>query len=125
MDKLGAMKPHPQALPNYENAVIPTEKTIGYVLNPYHARGADKAKVFAALGFTQENADDLSKQILQALPMLPSVEKMDTEYGKIFSVDVPVVGPISKGVVRTGWILQPGEKMPRLTTAYVLREKNV
>jgi hypothetical protein len=52
----GARSVHPNALPNYRNAVIPREKLEGYVLNPMHPVGKNKAIVFkSALGFYKSN----------------------------------------------------------------------
>jgi hypothetical protein len=47
-------------LPNWENAMIPPGKLEDYCLNPFHAKGKDKARVFnAVLGFSQEDALEL------------------------------------------------------------------
>jgi hypothetical protein len=54
-------------LPNGERAVILMEKPINYCLNPDHARGKDKARVFAsALGITRARAHELADLIRQA-----------------------------------------------------------
>jgi hypothetical protein len=47
---------HPQALPNYQAAVVPRAKLEEYVLNPAHDLGRHKAIVFkSALGFEQRD----------------------------------------------------------------------
>ena len=47
---------HPNALPNYQRAVILREKLEGYSLNPEHPVGKHKAIVFkSALGYEQAN----------------------------------------------------------------------
>lgn len=123
MDNL-AMKIHPQALPNVENVAIPMEKITGYALDRNHIVGANKARVFeSALGFTQANAKELSDQIGSQIALNPAIERDVTEYGRVFSVDVPVVGPRGKGVVSTGWILKTGEETPRLTSLRVVKGK--
>lgn len=69
-------KPHPNALPNYERAVIAQEKLEKYALDPNHVTrafgknsGQDKARVFKrALGFDQSNWDLLRKRILKSYP---------------------------------------------------------
>jgi hypothetical protein len=123
MDNL-AMKIHPQALPNVENVAIPMEKITGYALDRNHIVGANKARVFeSALGFTQANAKELSDQIGSQIALNPAIERDATEYGRVFSVDVPVVGPRGKGVVSTGWILKTGEETPRLTSLRVVKGK--
>ncbi len=111
------------AIPGANQAVIPMGKIVGYALNSSHPVGKDKARVFAALGFTAENADALVAQILEKLPTLPAAEGKVSQYGKTFNVDVPVVGSLGSGVVRTGWILESGSIAPRLVTMFVLKEK--
>jgi len=120
------MKIHPLALPNVENAIVPLRKLTEYSLNPNHTTGgSDKARVFAALGFNQGNAQLLADQISEAVLHHPAVKQETTPHGEKFAVNVPVVGPVGIGVVRTGWILKTGETSPRMTTAYVLKEKRV
>jgi hypothetical protein len=54
-------------LPNGERALIPMEKLTDYCLNPDHARGKDKARVFAAaLGITRDSAHVLADLVRQA-----------------------------------------------------------
>jgi filamentous hemagglutinin len=101
-------------------ADIDPRKITDYVLNPDHPQGRNKARVFeSALGFNRSNADDLIAQLRKGVvtnqPMAGTVD----EYGSRFTVDISVRGPKAKGVVRTGWILDPGSVTPRLTTAYV------
>jgi hypothetical protein len=119
---LASMKPHPKALPNVENAVIPVEKLVGYALNPDHPKGSDKARVFAsALGYTRENAQELIRQLSSKLATLPALERPQTPYGRSFSVDVPISGPGGSAVVVTGWLLDIGEKAPKLTSLRVAK----
>lgn len=118
------MQPHPQALPNHDQAVVPEGKLRDYVLNPVSERGAHKARLFAAvLGFTRGNAAELAEALLDGLPFVPATPKLADEHGQRFQVDVPVVGPKGAGVVRTGWILRADGGPPTLTTAIVLKEK--
>ena len=53
-------------MPGGETAIVDREKLTGYCLNPEHPRGKRKARVFATLGFTAENADDLLVVLLTA-----------------------------------------------------------
>ena len=56
---------HPNALPNYKEAVIPPEKLEKYALDPTHPVGKNKAIVFkSALGFDQSNWQLLAETIL-------------------------------------------------------------
>ena len=113
-------EPHPEALANYQQAVIPADKLAKYALAPDHVTGGPKARVFASvLGYTPENADDLADEILAGLKFQPAVARDDLGHGPRFQVDVPVTGPRGAAIVRTGWIVLHGTQVPRLTTAYV------
>jgi len=46
-------------LPGGDAAVVELQKLTGYCLDPEHRRGKHKARVFATLGFTAENAEEL------------------------------------------------------------------
>lgn len=48
----------------------------------------------------------------------PVPGKVD-QYGQRFTVDIPVVGPKGRGVVRSGWIFKTGSNTPELTTVLV------
>ena len=52
-------------LPNYENAVIPNDKIVGYCLNLNHERGRHKARVFKQVfGITANDGEILKNTIL-------------------------------------------------------------
>ena len=108
-------------MPNHENAQIDPNKIVNYALNPNHPVGGNKASVFeSALGFNQSNANQLMAQIKQQLPNNPAVLGERTQHGQLFRVDMPITGPNGNTVtVRTGWIIDTGSTIPRLTTAYV------
>lgn len=113
-------RPHPDALPNWEKAVISPEKLAGYALNPAHRHGAGKARVFeSALGITAKEAQLLQDQVLQQLPRAAAKPLKVDEFGSRYQVDVPVTGPKGSRIVRTGWILRPGSNAPELITIFV------
>ena|SRR6266508_5880263 len=53
-------------MPGGDAAIVDRRKLTGYCLNPEHPRGKHKARVFATLGFTAENADELRAVLLKA-----------------------------------------------------------
>lgn len=60
---------HPDALPNYQKAVIPRSKLEDYALNPTHKDGKQKARLFKSiLGFERVDWQKLEKAILDELP---------------------------------------------------------
>ncbi|MEP7340897.1 MAG: DUF6883 domain-containing protein [Acidobacteriota bacterium] len=115
---------HPQALPNYEHAVILRSKLEGYVLNPDHDPGKHKARVFkSALGFDQSNWDILQQRILDELPFHIAELKAEGLFGKQYDVVLPIKGPNQQIVdVITGWIIRPETDFPSLVTALVAKK---
>jgi YD repeat-containing protein len=101
-------------------AVIDPRKLTDYALNIDHPVGGNKAQVFeSVLGFKKSNADDLLTQLRQGvINNTPTIGKVD-QYGARFTVDIPVVGPINSGTVRTGWIYKADTNIPELTTLFV------
>ena len=121
---------HPNALPNYQNAVIPREKLEGFALNPIHkaarpggSSGKDKARVFkSVLGFDQSNCEALKQRILDELPFYEAVlETERSQYGKVYRVDISILGANGNTAnVRTAWIIRRGTVYPSLVTLWVL-----
>ena len=94
-------------------------------MNPEHPTGKHKARVFkAALGFAQEDAENLERQIREQVKVCEWKESEKSDFGKKFTVDVIVLVNNGKtATVRTGWIIGVNESSPRLISAYVLVKK--
>jgi len=109
-------------LPNAKKAIIDPRKVTGYALNPNHADGRHKAKVFqSALGFNQSNANELIRQVKRKLPNYEAILRGSNQKGYTFRIDMPITGPNGRTVlVRTGWIIHFNTTTPRLTTIYVI-----
>src|SRR5215208_8171032 len=89
-----ARSPHPNALPNYEKAVIPRNKLEDYALNPAHTDGQHKARLFKSiLGFEKADWEELAKIILDELPYHEASLSREDQWGKFYSVSLPIVGP--------------------------------
>ena len=106
-------------LPNAHNAVVPKEKIVDYLLNPMHPDGAGKAAFFLALGFSVVNwsvfADALTSLANDSVNVTPS----HSPFGEKFVVDGELITPCGKmPFVRTVWIVDVGEEILRLVTAY-------
>ncbi|MGH7963625.1 MAG: DUF6883 domain-containing protein [Candidatus Binatia bacterium] len=106
-------------LPNGDSAIIPMEKLVDYCLNPEHARGKDKARVFAAvLGLTREKASELADLVRQAAVHGEVTKEDRTVFGRYYRVDWAV--PSTAGVVlRTMWEIASGEEIPRLISVFI------
>jgi filamentous hemagglutinin len=110
------------SLRNADRAVIDEGKVRGYLLNPLHARGGHKARMFAAaLGYRRFDHARLIRQIREGILRHEAVLIDLTPHGERFRVEISVVGPAGWAVVRTLWIVRTGENVPRLTSAYPIK----
>jgi hypothetical protein len=108
-------------LPNGERAIVPLDKLVDYCLNPDHPRGRHKARVFAAtLGITAADAQHLRTALLAAAAAGDAAPGEDDFYGQRFVLDFPMAGLIGPVTIRSLWIVRAGEKVPRLSSCYVL-----
>lgn len=105
-------------LPNGVQAEISMQKLIGYCLNPEHSSGKHKARVFASMGITAENAEVL-QQLVQTAAIEGEVVQQDTTaFGQQFKVDWIV--PDTAGVqLRTIWEITSKNPNPRLISAFI------
>jgi hypothetical protein len=107
-------------LPNGEFAIIPMEKLTGYCLNPDHASGKHKARVFAsALGITTENADDLRELVTQAAIQGEVIQQDSTEFGRLYKVDWEIPDRQDAIILRTLWEIKTDQPNPRLVSAFI------
>lgn len=106
-------------LPNGERALIPMEKLIDYCLNPDHARGKDKARVFASvLGITRDRAHELAALVRQSARDGDVTKEASTVWGQYYRVDWAMSSRVDV-VLRTIWEIAPGEEIPRLVSVFV------
>lgn len=121
--------PHPNALPDYQRAVIPPDKLVKYALSPMHiavvwgkSSGKDKARVFKSiLGFDRSNWEILRDRILEELPYYETIVGEEDQYGKRYTVTLLIEGVNNNAAnVLTAWIIRPGEDYPSLTSTRCL-----
>jgi filamentous hemagglutinin len=109
-------------LRNADRAVIDARKVRDYLLNPLHARGGNKARMFAAaLGYRRFDHARLIERIREAILTHEAVRIDAMPYGERFRVEIPIAGPAGSAIVRTLWIIRTGEDVPRLTSAYPIK----
>jgi hypothetical protein len=109
-------------LRNADRAIIDERKVRDYLLNPLHARGGHKARIFAAaLGYRRFDHARLIGHIRQGILTHEAVRMDAVPYGERFRVDISIVAPARSAIVRTLWIIRTGEDVPRLTSAYPIK----
>jgi hypothetical protein len=108
-------------IPFANRAEISIQKLRDYCLNPFHDEGKNKARVFAsALGMTAADAESLREILLQAVRTQDGQPGYNDVYGQRYTVDVGVEWRGRRAIIRSGWILEHGSEIPRLTSCYVL-----
>ena len=110
-------------LPNADKAVIPMEKFVNYALDICHADGRHKAFVFdRVLGYTVDNASGLIANIKKNIVNYPATHKGKTPHGDKYEIIMQQTGAngCTANVV-TGWMIDNGTDVPRLTTAILIK----
>jgi hypothetical protein len=102
-------------------AEIDIRKLRDYCLNPLHDEGKHKARVFAAaLGMTATDAESLRDILLEVVKTHDAQVGYQDAYGQRYVVDFLLDWRGRQAMVRSGWILEHGSDIPRLTSCYIL-----
>jgi hypothetical protein len=110
-------------LPNVERAEVAEAKIRSYLLNPAHPDGEAKARFFAALGFTREAWDVLATALRGQALRSPVAKCLESVHGTKYVIDGPIETPSGQSpFVRPVWIVDAGQDVPRLVTAYPCQE---
>ena len=110
-------------LPNADIARVDREKITEYLLNPGHPDNGGKADFFINLGFRKEEWQTFATALCASAQKSSLCQSMESVHGKKYIVDAEIETPIGKTpMVRTIWIVDKGERAPRLVTAYPWEE---
>ena len=109
-------------IPNAERATIDIRKLRDYCLDPTHDEGKHKARLFAAaFGITASDAEDLRDMLLRAIETYDDARLGQRDsYGQRYLLDFMMEWRGRRAMVRSGWIIEHGKDIPRLTTCYPL-----
>lgn len=107
-------------VPNADRAVVDIRKLRDYCLNPLHDEGKHKARLFAAIGITVNEAEELQRILLQVIKTTEARLGRRDNYGQRYVIDFPLNWRGRETLIRSGWIIEHGTEAPRLTTCYPL-----
>lgn len=108
-------------LPNADRAIVDEKKIVEYLLSPSHPDGREKAKFFAAFGFSLHHWRVLASALGQQCRRHPVAKAVESPHGIRYSVDGSIETPSGKKpTIRTVWIVESGRETPRLITAHPL-----
>jgi hypothetical protein len=106
-------------LPNAEIAVVAREKIVNYLLNPEHPDGWSKARFFSSLGFTIVEWHTFATALRKVATGHPVKKIIESNHGRKYIIEGAIDSPFDdRATVRTVWIVDSGELVPRLVTAY-------
>jgi hypothetical protein len=109
-------------LPHHDRAILEIRKLEDYCLNPIHPRGRHKARRFReALDLERSHAAWLRDVLLEAARSSEASQIRSDTWGTHWRCDVAIERQQRKAVVRTVWIVRPGENIPRFVTCWVLQ----
>ena len=110
-------------LPHADQAIIDIAKLRDYSLNLQHPEGKHKARVFvASLGFSAADAEKFRVIIMTAISREEAIAGVSDEHGDRYVVDFATEGLRGIVTIRTAWIIDRGETVPRLVSCYVKRK---
>ena len=108
-------------LPNKSNAYVSIRKITDYLLSETHAVGKSKAKFFRAFGFDDANIGQFQQGLIRIAQTESVTEITETAYGNKFVIDGELRTPNGDMIhLRTVWIIEIGDSVPRLVTAHPL-----
>ena len=105
--------------PNAEDAQVDLEKLKGYLLSETHPIGRSKGKFFRGIGFDESNVEILEQGLIAIAKSEEIVETSSSLHGTKYIVDGLITTPSGNRVkLRTVWIIDKGQNLPRFVTAY-------
>ena len=106
-------------LPNAERAIVDLGKVRDYLLNAGHPDNGGKARFFAGLGFPMGDPVRLVGALRGVALSGDVVQQAESRHGTKYVVDGLLESPGGKlPMVRTIWIVDSAQDLPRLVTAY-------
>ena len=106
---------------NAENAIVDIRKLRDYCLNPDHKDGKHKARLFASiLGMTADDAEALRQILLEVVKIHEAQLGRQDEFGQRYTLDFAISWQDRDATLRSGWIIEIGSDVPKLTTCYPL-----
>ena len=108
-------------IPNAENAVVDIRKLRGYCLNLEHDDGKHKARLFSSIiGMTADDAEELRQILLEVVKTHEAQLGRQDEFGQRYTLDFRIEWQNRNATLRSGWIIERGSEILKLTTCYPL-----
>ena len=106
-------------LPNFQNAVVPTDKLANYLLSEIHPVGRPKALFLTKLGYDDRDTGVLARDLLTIAHVEDVSNIQSSDFGTKYIIEGMIQTPNGATVaMRTVWIIELNNPHPRLVTAY-------
>lgn len=104
---------------NADAAIVAQEKIRDYLLNAAHPDNGGKAAFFISLGFQSEDWGSLAIAFRELARRTKVAAQFESMHGAKYILDGRIQSPSGRSpIVRTIWIIDRGDDIPRLVTAY-------
>ncbi|MCT7972989.1 DUF6883 domain-containing protein [Laspinema olomoucense] len=108
-------------IPYCENAVVDIRKLRDYCINLEHNEGKHKARLFLSiLGMSADDAEALRQILLEVVKTQEAQLGRLDDFGQRYTLDFTMEWQDKKATLRSGWIIEAGSNIPKLTTCYPL-----
>jgi len=112
-------------LPQGAEPLVPKAKIVEYLLAEDHPIGGRKAGFFSRFGFAIERWEDLAAALKRHGVANPIARTIETEFGTLILVEGPIETPDGRSPwIRSVWVHQQGQVVPRLATAYPIKRRH-
>jgi hypothetical protein len=108
-------------LPNHDQAIVPREKVVNYLLSTSHRDGHSKATFFSIYGFSVAAWQTLADALRLHAADYEVAKIESSPYGTRYVIEGELNAPDGRvPMVRVVWFIDTGGSIPRLATAYPL-----
>ena len=109
---------------NPKDAKVDDAKIVDYLLATAHPVGGSKARCFIRFGFAPDRPEEFAQALRSHAETNPVVEESEMAYGTKWTVEGPLNSPDERApIIRSVWILDIDEEIPRLVTAFPARKE--
>ncbi len=106
-------------LPAGDHAKVSDAKILDYLLSDTHPDGGSKARFFRQLGYERASWQQLRDDLTGSLSEASVVALEPDEHGQKYVARAILKGPNGASArIRSIWIVEPEQTIPRLVTAY-------
>jgi hypothetical protein len=111
-------------VPNIENAILSEQKILSYLLDETNEGGRSKAEFFLRHGFLRESWQEFAEALRKHGAHYEVAFMRSAGDGIRYAVEGELILPDGKQCyLRTVWMIDAGEDIPRLITAFPIIRK--